>query len=173
MLLVDTGRHPEALALLDRAAERGLRGREVRDVRAAALSFAGRHDEALDAATRLLALARLVASSHTTLARVLLAGGDRVGALRALVRTLEPDPGAIGAAQQLFVLAREQNDAAAALLAGGVLEKNLAEAQRVALDVELALLRATPEIAETRFARACLDAVAPESEVVAAYEALS
>lgn len=239
MLLLEAGSHADALALLDAAVSRGMRGVLLRDARASALALAGRHDEALvacaalegeppsvdlgfrtawvhanagrlpeaiavlegvlhqtpsfvggwqrlvdwsialsdlgrahGAAMRLVSLAPMAASSQATLARVLLAGGDQVGAVHALLRTVERDPGAVAAAQQLFVLAGKQRDAVALRAAGAVLERQLPDALRVAIDVELALAREAPNVAMERFANGCLDTEAPEPDVVAACEVL-
>jgi Flp pilus assembly protein TadD len=129
-------------------------------------------ESALDAATRLLALAPLASSSQATMARVLLARGDRGGAKLAFARTIERDPGALNAAQQLFELAREDRDVAGAKVAYPVLERRLRDAERVAIDVEMALLTDAPRDAKKRFKSACRDATVPASDLIEAYDAL-
>jgi predicted Zn-dependent protease len=127
---------------------------------------------ALDAATRLLALAPLASSSQATMAKVLLAHGDRLGAKVALARAIERDPGALHSAQQLFELARHDRDVAAAKIAHPVLERRVPDAARVAIDVEMALLTEAPREAKKRFGEACKDATVAAAELIEAYDAL-
>jgi tetratricopeptide (TPR) repeat protein len=123
---------------------------------------------AVEAASHLVAIAPMAASSHATLARALTAAGDRAGTKLALARTVERDPGAIDEANKLFALAVEDKDLAGASAAAAVLQQ-LPSAARVLSDVQLALLRGDERAARKRFRAACLDADAPEADVVAAY----
>lgn len=127
---------------------------------------------ALEAATHLLALAPLASSSQATMARVHLARGDHAAAKQALARAVERDPGALASASQLFELARKDRDVAAAQIAHAVLVRRVKDADRVAIDVEMALLTNARDDATTRFAAACHDTAVPGATLIEAYEGL-
>ncbi len=127
---------------------------------------------AVDAATRLVAIAPMLASSQQALGRAQMAAGDKRGAKLAFERAIERDPGAVVSAALLFQLAAEARDPETAAAAMRVLERKITPPERVGFDVEAALVRGDRAAAAKRFGEACVDAKASAPAVVDAWEAL-
>lgn len=127
---------------------------------------------AVEAASRLVAIAPMAASSQRSLARALIAAGDRKNALIALARTIERDPSALDAAQQLFAMAVEDNEPALSRAALTVLERRVPDPERVVHDVQQAALERDRKTAKRRFRQACKDSTVAEADAFAAYEAM-